>query len=144
MIRMSSLLNELLISSCSSCSSWDHALLPYNLRWERIWISRFDISASAIGFDLNTGYFDLDWSNRHFVRTCAVSSQWSLSVFEVLFAWLYVSVLTRPSAPAHTTFIHSFGHFYSSLQVLYYSKALPTTARILYRSFTPKRTGNCR
>src|SRR6218665_2692229 len=30
------------------------------------------------------------------------------------------------------------------LQVLYYSEALPTTARILYRSFTPKRTGNCR
>ena len=30
------------------------------------------------------------------------------------------------------------------LQVLYHSEALPTTARILYRSFTPKRTGNCR
>src|SRR6218665_1942137 len=30
------------------------------------------------------------------------------------------------------------------LQVLYYSEALPTTERILYRSFTPKRTGNCR
>src|SRR6218665_3169914 len=30
------------------------------------------------------------------------------------------------------------------LQVLYYSEALPTTARILYQSFTPKRTGNCR
>src|SRR6218665_2383550 len=30
------------------------------------------------------------------------------------------------------------------LQVLYYSEALPTTARILYRSFTPKRIGNCR
>src|SRR6218665_1531108 len=30
------------------------------------------------------------------------------------------------------------------LQVLYYSEALPTTARILYRSFTLKRTGNCR
>jgi len=30
------------------------------------------------------------------------------------------------------------------LQVLYYSEALPTTARILYRSFTPKHTGNCR
>jgi len=29
-------------------------------------------------------------------------------------------------------------------QVLYYSEALPTTARILYRSFTPKRIGNCR
>src|SRR6218665_3229458 len=30
------------------------------------------------------------------------------------------------------------------LQVLYHSEALPTTTRILYRSFTPKRTGNCR
>jgi len=29
------------------------------------------------------------------------------------------------------------------LQVLYYSEALPTTTRILYRSFTPKRTSNC-
>src|SRR6218665_1802717 len=28
------------------------------------------------------------------------------------------------------------------LQVLYYSEALPTTARILYRSFTPNRTCN--
>jgi len=30
------------------------------------------------------------------------------------------------------------------LQVHYYSEALPTTARILYRSFTPMRTGNCK
>src|SRR6218665_3371836 len=37
------------------------------------------------------------------------------------------------------SFIHS-GHFYSALQVLYYSEMLPTTARILCRSFTPKRT----
>src|SRR6218665_1730751 len=29
-------------------------------------------------------------------------------------------------------------------QVHYYSEALLTTARILYRSFTPKRTGNCK
>ena len=34
--------------------------------------------------------------------------------------------------------------YIAPLQVLYYSEALPTTARILYRSFTPKRTGNCR
>ena len=40
--------------------------------------------------------------------------------------------------------IHSFipGISIASLQVLY-SEALPTTARILYRSFTLKRTGNC-
>src|SRR6218665_2036171 len=44
------------------------------------------------------------------------------------------------------SFIHSFILVISiaPLQVLYYSEALPTTARILYRSFTPKRTGNCR
>src|SRR6218665_1756365 len=41
------------------------------------------------------------------------------------------------------SFIHSAISI-ASLQVLYYSEALPTTARILYRSFTPKRTGNCR
>ena len=40
-------------------------------------------------------------------------------------------------------FIHSAISI-APLQVLYYSEALPTTARILYRSFTPKRTGNCR
>src|SRR6218665_3491865 len=38
-------------------------------------------------------------------------------------------------------FIHSFIPAISiaPLQVLYYSEALPTTARILFRSFTPKR-----
>src|SRR6218665_3383705 len=43
-------------------------------------------------------------------------------------------------------FIHSFilSISIAPLQVLYYSGALPTTARILYRSFTLKRTGNCR
>jgi len=30
----------------------------------------------------------------------------------------------------------------ASFKVNYYSEVLPTTARILYRSFTPKRTGN--
>ena len=48
--------------------------------------------------------------------------------------------------PLATLLIHSFIPAISiaPLPVLYYSKALPTTARILYRSFTPKRTGNCR
>ena len=43
-------------------------------------------------------------------------------------------------------FIHSLIPAISiaPLQVLYYSKALPTTARILYRSFTLKGTDNCR
>src|SRR6218665_3812615 len=42
--------------------------------------------------------------------------------------------------------IHSFIMVISiaPLQVLYYSEALPTTARILCRSFTLKHTGNCR
>src|SRR6218665_860815 len=42
--------------------------------------------------------------------------------------------------------IHSFilAISIAPLQVLYYSEALPATARILCRSFTPKRTGNCR
>ena len=42
-------------------------------------------------------------------------------------------------------FIHSFilAISIAPLQVLYYSEALPTTARILYRSFTQKHTGNC-
>ena len=46
----------------------------------------------------------------------------------------------------YALFIHSFILVISiaPLQVLYYSEALPNTARILYRSFTPKRTGNCR
>ena len=45
---------------------------------------------------------------------------------------------------SQNSFIHS-GHFYSasSSPLQAYSEALPTTARILYRSFTPKRTGNC-
>src|SRR6218665_316906 len=40
------------------------------------------------------------------------------------------------------SFIHSFilAISIAPLEVLYYSEALPTTARILYRSFTPKRT----
>ena len=39
--------------------------------------------------------------------------------------------------------VHSFilTNSIAPLQVHYYSEALPTTARILYRSFTPKRTG---
>ena len=41
------------------------------------------------------------------------------------------------------SFIHSAISI-APLQVLYYSEALPTTARILYRSFTPMRTSNCR
>src|SRR6218665_3016866 len=43
-----------------------------------------------------------------------------------------------------STIVHSFIPAISiaPLQVLYYSEALPTTLRILYRSFTPKRTAS--
>jgi len=43
-------------------------------------------------------------------------------------------------------FLHSFIPDISiaPFQVHYYSEVLPTTARILYQSFTPKRTGNCK
>src|SRR6218665_2956156 len=41
--------------------------------------------------------------------------------------------------PLYSSFIHSAISI-APLQVLYYSQALPTTARILYRSFTPKHT----
>jgi len=42
------------------------------------------------------------------------------------------------------SFIQTISIAPPQLQVLCYSEALPTTARILYRSFTPKRTGNSR
>src|SRR6218665_1169237 len=52
--------------------------------------------------------------------------------------WLFYFLSS--SLPIHS-FIHSFIPAISivPLQVLYHSKALPTTARILYRSFMPKR-----
>src|SRR6218665_1497436 len=60
-----------------------------------------------------------------------------LFLFLLLEQWIYLSCLER------WIFIHSFIPAISiaPLQVLYYSEGLPTTARILYRSFTPKRTG---
>src|SRR6218665_368009 len=56
-----------------------------------------------------------------------------------LFFLFYVIMFIR-------SFLHSFilAISIAPFQVLYYSEVLPTTARILYRSFTPKRTGNCR
>src|SRR6218665_3766421 len=59
----------------------------------------------------------------------------------------YVSSRLGMALVPDILFFHSFIHSAISiapLQVIYYSEALPTTARILYRSFTPKRTGNCR
>ena len=59
----------------------------------------------------------------------------------------YLKWVSRPSQRsflASDSFIHSFilAISIAPLQVLYYSEALPTTAQIVYRSFTPKRTGN--
>ena len=55
-----------------------------------------------------------------------------------------LNLLCLPSVVLEqNSFIHSAISI-APLQVLYYSEALPTTERILYRSFTPKRTGNCR
>src|SRR6218665_2905045 len=50
---------------------------------------------------------------------------------------------TKNTTIQESTFIHSFilAISIAPLQVLYHSEVLPTTARILYRSFTPKCTG---
>ena len=57
---------------------------------------------------------------------------------------LYVCLYVRTHAYMDR-FIHSFilAISIAPLQVHCYSEALPTTARVLYRSFTPKLTGNC-
>jgi len=72
----------------------------------------------------------------------------------------YLSSLSKPLTTAHnpshspvgslkalswvrsSSFIHS-GHFYSASSSLLLLRGAPDTARILCRSFTPKRTGNC-
>src|SRR6218665_811697 len=53
----------------------------------------------------------------------------------------HVSPPPPPKTCSGYLFIHLFilAISIAPLQVLYYSEALPTTARILYRSFTPKR-----
>src|SRR6218665_1595552 len=78
---------------------------------------------------------------------CPFSS--SLGEFPCYWVWLWYPglspVLVSITFPFFS-FIHSFilAISIAPLQVLYHSEALPTTARTLYRSFTPKRTGNCR
>src|SRR6218665_437981 len=64
------------------------------------------------------------------------------------FQYTSLSILRNKFFHSTMLFIHSFIPAISiaPLQVLYYSEALPSTAvtaRILHRSFTPKRTGNC-
>ena len=63
-----------------------------------------------------------------------------------LFIFVKQHIFKLKFVNCYAYFIHSFILTISiaPLQVLYRSEALPTTARILYRSFTPKRTGNCR
>src|SRR6218665_55332 len=71
-------------------------------------------------------------------------------VFRIIL--LFEGTLFQPTDKSYVwkqfeySFIHSFILAISigPLQVLYHSEALPTTARILYRRVTPKRTGNCR
>ena len=58
----------------------------------------------------------------HFQTTAVVSR---MTTFQIMDSFIHSFILTISIAP---------------LQVLYYSGALPTTARILYWSFTPKRT----
>ena len=53
-----------------------NALKGMNLYEFKLWIT--------VGPKYKITY--LEWSNRHVVRTCAVSSQWPLSVYEVLVA----------------------------------------------------------
>src|SRR6218665_854259 len=58
------------------------------------------------------------------------------------FPWMFPPTFRPGHNPLSCSFIP--GISIAPLQALYYSEALPATARILYRSFTPKRTGNCR
>src|SRR6218665_268311 len=58
----------------------------------------------------------------------------------LIIAFIVINILLLIHS-VHFKFIHSFVKVTSilPLQVHYYSEALPTTARILHRSFTPKR-----
>src|SRR6218665_2945804 len=68
-----------------------------------------------------------------------VTKYLKLHVLTANFAYVvYICLCVRLS---HHSFIHSAISI-APLQVLYNSEALPTTARILYRSFTPKRTSS--
>src|SRR6218665_2534119 len=66
-----------------------------------------------------------------------IKSYSSLGLFcIVLYIDIYIALLIH-------SFIHS-GHFYSVPSSPLLLRGAPTTARILYQSFTPKPTGNCR
>jgi len=93
----------------------DRLLIYYGLYDDSL-ISRFDISAPGIGFDLNTRVIStrigrIDMSCAH----AAVSSQWPLSVYEVLVASLYVgpiSVLTESPDPVRLRTRHVESAYY--------------------------------
>src|SRR6218665_681918 len=70
-----------------------------------------------------------------------------LSMYVSIHVYVLVCLYTAwPVNVKHMQFIHLFipAISISPLQVLYHSEAFPTTAWILYWSFTPKHTGNCR
>src|SRR6218665_43745 len=81
------------------------------------------------------------WLRRAFLNFCLVVAKLVVAKHVDAGNSYYITLLCG----VHS-FIHSFilAISIAPLQVFYYSDALPTTARILYRSFTPKRTGNCR
>ena len=91
-------------------------------------LDRFECTTSPL-FSLLDIFFQI------YISTCRHPTQHHLSRSSSCFLSLRFSFANRSFIPAISI---------APLQVFYYSEALPTTARILYRSFTPKRTGNCR
>src|SRR6218665_3027797 len=79
-----------------------------------------------------------------FARTSTVEQRAFLVVGPSIWNDLPLSLRSLPRTLSQAFPSHSFIPAISiaPLQVLYHSEALPTTAQILYRSFTPKRTGN--
>src|SRR6218665_3453150 len=73
--------------------------------------------------------------------TCKISLCVYTYMYFIMYAFMYVCMYVCMYSLNHS-FIPAIS--IAPLQVLYYSEALPTTAQILYRSFTPKGTGNCK
>ena len=86
---------------------------------------------------------DLNQTER-FENVIYISEGSSVTVFPITKSpgnSVYIMAVLLSVFVSAYSFIHSFIPAISiaPLQVLYHSKALPTTARILYRSFMPKR-----
>ena len=115
---------------------------------------------AIIRISVHNIYSYIESIDNHFCRVsvtttaCAVTSgsrpsargSGSASLLLMVRHWQVISRISKGSQNIliYNFIIHSFIPAISTapLQVLYYSEALPTTARILYRRFTPKRTGN--